>query len=168
MENDTIIILVCRSKFQVTFYQVAARTLASILPLILLCVLISPSPVRADIAPPESPPGANLVPGTESTQVRMVSEIVTLDVKEKSAGRWLGQAKVTAEFQMRNLGSAEERMEVRFPLTFWNGFSDGFGEYLEISDLTVEVDGRKVSTLRISTPAQTQPTTTLSPGRRFQ
>ena len=59
----------------------------------------------------------------------MVSETVTLVVKEKSASKWLGRAKVTADFHMRNLGSAEERMEVRFPLTFWNGASDGFGEY---------------------------------------
>jgi len=110
-----------------------------------------PVPARADIAPPESPPGTNLVPGNETTQVRMMAETVTLDVQEKNAGNWLGQAKVTAVFQMRNLGSAEEKMDVRFPLSYWNGSSDGFGNFPEITDLNVFVNDRYVGTHRITT-----------------
>ena len=110
-----------------------------------------PVPARADIAPPESPPGTNLVPGNENTQVRMMAETVTLDVQAKNAGNWLGQAKVTAVFQMRNLGSAEEKMDVRFPLSYWNGYSDGFGNFPEITDLSVHVNNSYVGTHRITT-----------------
>jgi hypothetical protein len=110
-----------------------------------------PVPARADVAPPESPPGTNLVPGNETTQVRMMAETVTLDVQKKNAGNWLGQAKVTAVFQMRNLGSVEEKMDARFPLSYWNGYSDGFGNFPEITDLNVFVNNRYVETHRITT-----------------
>lgn len=113
--------------------------------LILAGLLLAPSPARADIAPPSSSPGTNPVPGSETTQVGMLAETVTLEVKERSASRWPGQARVTAVFQMQNLGQAEEAMEVRFPLAF----SDGFGEYPEITDLRVKVDGRAAPTRRI-------------------
>ena len=38
------------------------------------------APARADVAPPESPPGVVISPGTGTTQVRMVSEVVTLEL----------------------------------------------------------------------------------------
>lgn len=39
-----------------------------------------PKPVSADVAPPQQPPGANLSPANEFTQVRMMEETVVLDV----------------------------------------------------------------------------------------
>ncbi len=116
--------------------------------LALLFSLLSPSSARADVAPPEQPPGTNIVPGTESTQVRMLAETVTMTVLAKPAGKRIGQAKTEAVFMMRNLGAAEEKMEVRFPLTFWNNESDGFGNFPEIPDIQIKVDGKIISTHR--------------------
>ena len=39
-----------------------------------------PSVALADVAPPINPPGSNPEPGTDTTQVRMVSENVLIDV----------------------------------------------------------------------------------------
>jgi hypothetical protein len=106
-------------------------------------------PVRADVAPPESPPGANIVPGAETTQVRMLAERVTLTVLSSSANGHLGQAKTEASFLMRNLGTNPEDIEVRFPLTFFEQGGDGFGRFPEISDFQVLVNGKPVATRRI-------------------
>ena len=54
------------------------RILFSILLVIIL--LAFPIEARADIAPPINPPGSNVQPGEESTQVRMVNEKIVLDV----------------------------------------------------------------------------------------
>ncbi len=124
------------------FYRISALLLA------LLLSLLIPSSARADVAPPEQPPGTNIVPGAETTRVRMVAETVKMIVLSRPADGRIGQAKTEAVFMMRNLGSTEERMEVRFPLTFWNNYSDGFGNYPEIGDIQIEVDGRSVSTRR--------------------
>ncbi len=115
-----------------------------------LCLLF-PSSARADISPPETPPGANPQPGEENTQVRMVSETVTLVIKEKPPSGSLGQAAVIASFQMQNMGNTEERMQVRFPLTFPSGTHDGFGAPPEIKDIRVKVNGNSVSTTRVTT-----------------
>ncbi len=108
-----------------------------------------PFPVQADVAPPEQPPGANIVPGSEFTQVRMLAETVYLTVLSAPQPGYPGQAKTEAIFMMRNLGSAQERMQVRFPLTFWNNSSDGFGGYPEIPDIQIQVNGKIVPTQRI-------------------
>lgn len=73
------------------------------------------SPAYADIAPPPPPNGMNILPGEEYTNVRMVSEQVIIEIAAQS-NEENGHAVVTATFQMRNLGDAEERMDVRFPL----------------------------------------------------
>jgi hypothetical protein len=113
----------------------------------------APSPARADIAPPDYPPGANLVPGSETTQVRMVAETVTLAVQLQSASDAPGQVITTCDFQMRNLGTETERMQVRFPLTFLYGGSNGWGEFPEIRDLRVRVNGGTVATRRVTSAA---------------
>lgn len=124
-----------------------------IIPILaLLLSLLIASSARADMAPPETPPGADIAPGEETTQVRMVAETVTLTVLENVPESSLGQAATHAVFTMRNMGSAEERMEARFPLTFWDGRSDGFFNYPEIQDLRVRVNGAVVETHRITTP----------------
>lgn len=92
-------------------------------------LLAVPKTVRADIAPPANPPGTNIQPGAETTQVRMAAETVLIDVKDNGG---LGAASITADFTMRNLGKVSESMAVRFPITA----NDGFGNYPEIQELT--------------------------------
>jgi hypothetical protein len=117
-------------------------------------VLLAPSSsVRADVAPPDYPQGANLLPGSETTQVRMESEQVKLTVVSLPIGDAAGRAKVEADFQMQNEGSADETMEVRFPLSILSGRGSGWGEYPEIADLLVWVNGAHVATTRVETPA---------------
>ncbi len=116
-------------------------------------LLAFPQVVKADIAPPESPPGSNISPGSETTQVRMQAETVILDVLSQSQSKWISQARVTASFQMRNLGSNAENLQVRFPLSDLNGYGDGFGNYPEIRDLRVKVAGKTIPTQRITTPS---------------
>ena len=116
---------------------------------VFLLSLSIPHPALADVAPPQQPPGSAIMPGSETTQVRMLAETVTLTVLSKPSGSYLGQARTEADFTMRNQGSAAEKMEARFPLTFWNGRDDGFGKYPEITDIQILVDGSVVSTHRI-------------------
>lgn len=114
--------------------------------LALMFFLLAPLSARADVAPPEAPPGAGIAPGQEFTQVRMVSERVTLTIQPNREG-YTPKARTEAVFQMRNLGAVEEKMDVRFPLVFGESvyYSDMFPE---ISDIQVEVDGKTVATRR--------------------
>lgn len=118
-----------------------------VLPLIVVIftAICFPLEVRADVAPPANPPGANPAAGSEGTQVRMLAETVVLEIQPGSAAGSLGQAKVTADFIMRNLGSETEHMAVRFPLSADNGF----GGFPEIGNMRIEVNGRSVSTRRV-------------------
>lgn len=110
--------------------------------LVVITVLASfASPARADVAPPAQPPGANPEPGDETTQVRMVDEVVTLDVLADEPAH----AHVTANFTMRNLGSQAESMAVRFPL----GAADGFYGILEIQNFGVRVNEEPLSYQRV-------------------
>jgi hypothetical protein len=115
--------------------------------------------VSADVAPPEQPPGSNLAPGEDSTQVQMLSETVLFEVQ---TAPWPGVpltsvvrdwAKVTANFTMLNHGQVDETMQVRFPLTNPRGWGDGWGEYPEIEDIRVWVDGSPVSTSEVTSPS---------------
>lgn len=112
----------------------------------LILLSIPSHAVRADVAPPEAVPGSNLVPGGESTQVRMVAETVTLTVSQDPADEEGAVAETRAVFTMRNLGTAEENMAVRFPLSFFNGGSDGFFNFPEIPSIAVKVNGKSVPT----------------------
>ncbi len=122
--------------------------LAPLALVVLLAALFSPRPVRADMAPPETPPGANPVPGAETTQVRMVAETVTLTIAQDPTDPKGAIARTVATFTMRNLGRASESMSARFPLTFFNGNSDGYGNYPEIAQIAVRVNGKSVPTRR--------------------
>jgi hypothetical protein len=102
------------------------------------------TPVHADVAPPEQPPGANPGPGSQTTQVRMAAESVVIDVQAKAPTGSLGQALVTADFTMHNTGSQNETMDVRFPISG----NDGFENYPEISDFQASVNGSAVNTHR--------------------
>ena len=106
--------------------------------ILLTCILlVVPSTVFADVAPPINPPGVNPQPGSESTQVRMVAETVNIKVVDDG---YLGRARVTADFTMRNLGNVEERMAARFPISA----DDGRGNYPEITDITIKVNGKQI------------------------
>lgn len=112
--------------------------------LVIAALFILKGVVFADIAPPEQPPGSNPHPGTQTTQVRMLAETVLIDVLADSPKDSLGQAQVSAEFQMQNLGVEPETLLVRFPISS----NDGFYNYPELGDLRVNVDGNPVSTAR--------------------
>ena len=116
--------------------------------LLVAILLVFPGEALADIAPPINPPGSNLQPGEESTQVRMENEKVVLDVKDDGQEEGLGKAHVTADFNMRNLGSEAETMQVRFPISANNGW----GDYPEITGVVVKVNGKTVPTTISSYP----------------
>jgi hypothetical protein len=116
--------------------------------LLILILFAFPSSARADIAPPIYPPGSNLEPGSEITQVRMAAETVLIDVQDDTTPHSLGSARVTADFTMRNLGSESESMAVRFPITA----SDGRSEYPEIANIAVKLNGKQISFRRANYP----------------
>jgi hypothetical protein len=111
----------------------------------------------ADVAPPAQPPGGNIGPG-EITQVQMLAETVDITMQplvytgEPHLVDQTAIAKVDASFTLRNLGNANERMQVRFPLMDTSGMGDGFGRYPEIQDIRVRVNEKPVTTKRITTP----------------
>ncbi len=120
--------------------------------LILAVVLVffTVAAVRADIAPPQLPSGANLQPGeTEArTLVRMASENVLITV-EKATAPLEGmetftssdmRARVEAEFVMHNYGNDDEAFEVWFPL----GENSGYASVIELEDFHAWVDGQEV------------------------
>jgi len=121
-----------------------------VLILTLLVVLFPVPSAKADVAPPQQPPGSAPNPGGE-TQVRMLSELVNINVLKSSPSGSQGQAAVNANFVMRNLGSQIEHLNVRFPLSDPSGMGDGFGGSPEIRDLRVKVNGGQVKTGRITT-----------------
>jgi hypothetical protein len=115
---------------------------------LIFVLLAFPIDVHADVAPPIYPPGSNPQPGTETTQVRMLAETVVIDVQKGTTPQSLGRARVTADFTMQNLGAVDENMAVRFPITG----NDGRGEYPEIGNLAITVDGKRVQYRRANYP----------------
>ena len=120
---------------------------AILIGLILLSALLSPGPVRADIAPLRLPGGAALDPGDITTKVRMVAETVTLEVAPPNQEPFI-EAQVSAEFTMRNMGDAPEQILVGFPLSCDWCMVDETGYPEEIDDLTVYVNTLQVATRR--------------------
>src|SRR5512134_2463381 len=116
--------------------------------ILLVALLAFPADVHADVAPPIYPPGSNPQPGAEVTQVRMAAETVVIEVQKDTTPESLGRARVTADFSMHNLGTAEESMAVRFPISS----NDRRGEYPEIGNLLITVDGQRVQYRRASYP----------------
>jgi tetratricopeptide (TPR) repeat protein len=114
----------------------------SVLLSILIILFIFPSSAAADIAPPAQPPGSNVQPGSETTQVQMLAETVLIDVQAGAPSKSLGQAHVTASFTMHNRGDGSETMAVRFPVSA----SDGYFSYPTIKDLRVKVNDKTVPT----------------------
>ncbi|HLO33058.1 MAG TPA: hypothetical protein VK249_28185 [Anaerolineales bacterium] len=132
--------------------------------LALVFVLLAfPSSVRADMAPPIYPPGSNPQPGTEVTQVRMAAETVMIEVHRDITPESLGKARVTADFTMHNLGTADESMAARFPISS----NDGRGQYPEISNLLITVNRHQVQYRRASYPDFHYPYTDMVPWAEF-
>jgi len=129
------------------------KLLSIILSLLLFCSFFPSLDAHADVAPPQMPPGANLDPGAETTQVRMMAETVILNIAQDPQDDNGAIAKTVATFTMRNLGSADESMQARFPLSFFDGESDGSGNFPEIQQIAVKVDGKSVATKRVIEPA---------------
>ena len=113
--------------------------------LISLFLLAIPSAARADVAPPINPPGSNLQPGTSSTQVRMLAETVVIAVM---VDKELGSARINADFTMRNTGSSDETLAVRFPITT----NDGRGTYPEIRNLVIKSEDKLMAIRRVNYP----------------
>lgn len=140
------------------FMRISRLILLKLVVWIAICFLplAIVNPVQADIAPPEMPPGSSIQPGSEVTQVQMVAETVLVEVFAIQTGEAylagdVAQAKVSANFVMRNQGDTDEQLMVRFPLVNPNGTGDGRFEYPEIEDLTVQVDRKPVSPYIVTT-----------------
>ena len=127
-----------------TLFRKMICIFSTLVILLSTCTVID---VHADVAPPDQPTGANLIPGKETTNVRMISEEVVIEVQPDllpntqdvwGVSDW---AKVTASFQMQNTGTKIEKMDVRFPLMIPSGSGDGFGNQPELVAFRVEVDG---------------------------
>lgn len=122
------------------------------------------TPARADVAPPPPPAGANLFPGVETTQVRMMSETVVISVAGTEPGE-APYARVRAQFKMRNLGQDEEILQVRFPLNFLPDYMGNWQsceyplEYPEIGDFSALIDEKAITvttkTQKITDPGGT-------------
>jgi hypothetical protein len=124
------------------------RLLGSMSILAVMMTLLFQS-ARADVAPPEAPPGSNPLPGEGTTQVAMLAETVTLTILPDPANAQGAVAKTVASFTMRNQGTEAEQIQVRFPLSFVFWGSD---RYPEIGDLVAKVNGIKVATTRQMLP----------------
>ena len=123
-----------------------AKFMKCISIILLTCILLAvPLAVFADVAPPANPPGVNPQPDSDTTQVRMAAETVQIDVADDG---YLGRARVTADFTMRNLGTESESMAVRFPISA----NDGRGSYPEIKDLLIKINGQQISYKRANYP----------------
>lgn len=126
------------------------KYVAFIITIVLL--LVSYSPALADVAPPYPPPGSGINPSQE-TKVQMVAENVLMVVKETSQDVYT--IEVTADFAMKNLGEADEQMQVRFPLENVSGLGDGWGQHPEVRNFKASVNKSQVSTKTIQEPYQT-------------
>jgi hypothetical protein len=124
------------------------KRFAFVLSIIILFAV--PASVLADIAPPRNPPGSNLDPGSEVTQVRMLAETVLIAVQKDLTPGSLGRAHVTADFTMQNLGTETERLAVRFPVAVNNGYDNS---YPEITNIAIQVNGNGVGFRRSDYPA---------------
>jgi hypothetical protein len=120
------------------------RILSALVLAALCAVALSSTVAKADVAPPQQPPGSNPGPGNETTQVRMMAETVTIDVLAVDPP----QAHVTALFTMRNLGSSAESMAVRFPIAA----SNGFDKFPEIKNIGIKVNDKPTPFDRIQGP----------------
>lgn len=132
----------------------SSKLIGLIIIIIVGCGLsLKPLPARADVAPPQPPPGFNLEPEKEFTYVQMVAEEVIIEVggKEEITFEEIHDydivtslvgytADVTASFWMQNQGEENEDLAVRFPYKTNNGW----GDYIPVQNFRVKVNGSPV------------------------
>ncbi len=130
----------------------------------LLALLALPTPVRADIAPPQMPGGSNLSPGEDTgTPVEMAYEQVTfivgeeVDFQVEELDLQGVEAHVQAVFQMQNTSQTDETMQVRFPLVDPSGLGDGFTHVPKLQDFSVSIAGEPSDWINVETPNPNQP-----------
>lgn len=121
---------------------------AGLVVALLLALAANATTGFADVAPPRQPPGSNISPAEGTTQVRMQSEEVVLDIL---ADNDKAIAEVRCEFIMLNTSDTAEQMQVRFPIADPSGQGSGFGQYPEVRDFQATVDGKIVTTGIITT-----------------
>jgi hypothetical protein len=112
---------------------------------LLASLLILPGTARADISPPRALPGSDIGPGGQ-TQVRMLAEQIVIDVQSEPGATPSMYATVSGRFTMRNLGDADEQLQVRFPQGDPRGASDDRGKYPQVQLFAATVDGQPVAT----------------------
>lgn len=142
-------------------YKFKPVIFVSLLLLAIIFLFHPPTAAHADIAPYyESPFGTNPKPEQETTQVRMVAEIVDMVVDAPTPSSE-GLVRVTAVFTMSNLGQATEHMDVGFPLAQGSEFGDLCGQnmikFKPITDLTAWVNGEQASTKKTYSELQFAP-----------
>lgn len=114
--------------------------------LVVLFASVDLRAARANAAPPPPASGSDIRPSIGNTMVRMVSEVVVLEIAADGS-----RARVTGEYFMRNLGEETEQMLVRYPMNLaeYNqdnefAFETEYCEYTgepTIENLAVWVDG---------------------------
>jgi len=112
----------------------------------------------ADVAPPSYPPGADIQNGG-TTQVSMMSEAVTITIradKSSAEGQFGALAStemsgdVDANFVMYNPGSADESMDVRFPL----GAPTGMGDVGQVENFAATVNDVPATITTVMEPGE--------------
>lgn len=127
-----------------------ASSLGMIVALLAAFATSNPRLALADAAPPLTPPGSSIDPGS-TTPVQMWSERVLLDATGLLEEE--GQVHVVATFRMRNTASSQQTMRARFPLEHPEGIGDGYGSFPVVENLTVQVDSIWASTLEVREPS---------------
>jgi hypothetical protein len=117
-----------------------------LLPLLVIALLAPGGPARADVGPPSNPPGGDVSP-EGATDVEMLAEEVLIDFTRSSDDH----AQVTAWFRLRNTGSADEHLRVRFPLSGNPRFDTQSLQpvFDLIGDMTVSVGDVRVPTEKV-------------------
>jgi hypothetical protein len=130
----------------------------SFLLLLLIAGIPFSRPLDPDAAPPLQPPGSSIGPEGQ-TQVEMISETITLTIVPAASpptDAWLAgdyfHADVQASFTMRNTGSGEEQLNVRFPMMNLAGWGDGYGRFPKVQDFQVRIDGVATAYTEITVP----------------
>ena len=138
---------------------------------VMMLMVLPQSSARADIGwPPLSPGGSSLeAPQGVNTNIRMLAEEVNLSVEpferqvpanQEDSPAYHIRALAEAEFQMRNLGAADESFDVWFPLAAslrYPGMLPYWPDTI-VSDFKVWVDGEPTATEQVQAPDVGDPT----------
>lgn len=127
---------------------------------LILCILSCATfvqPVQADAAPPPDPTVGGAGPyRPQKTNVQMMAETVMITVSDKAPTATQGESiHISASFTMQNQGTAQEQMQVIFPLTRLSTYNAEESIYqVDSSSFKVKVDGKSVPTTEITTPTE--------------